>query len=591
MPLTRNEFDVLLALSQTGEALTQRALSERCDLSLGTVNGAVRACAERGLVEDGRLTEAGIQALEPYRVRNAVIMAAGLSSRFAPISYERPKGMLRVRGEVLIERQIRQLREAGVDDITVVVGYKKEYFFYLAAKYGVHIVVNDAYAEKNNAWTLWLVRERLSNTYVCSSDDYFCVNPFERYVWRAYYAAQYVEGPTPEWCLGTDARGRITSVSVGGHDAWVMLGHVYFDAAFSRRFVELLGRELEGSDAASQLWEAVFAKHLDELAMEVRRYPAGLINEFDSLDELEGFDPEFMANVDSEVFDNIERALGCRRTDIHDFWPLSQGLTNLSCHFAVGADEYVYRHPGVGTEKLIDRVAEAEANEVARTLGLDKTFIFEDVGRGWKVCRFIPHAKTLDPSNPEQVRQAMELCRSLHESDASIQATFDFFENGVGYERLLREHGPIDIPGYDELREKVSRLNDLASRDEGFAPCLSHNDYLPLNLLLAEDGSLSVIDWEYAGMGDPGNDFGTFVICSQYGEREANEALAAYFGRTPTPAERRHFWSRVVLGGWCWYVWALVKEAEGAGVGEWLFIYYRYAADYVDRVLSWYEEA
>ena len=63
---------------------------------------------------------------------NAVIMAAGTASRFAPLSYERPKGLLEVKGEVLIERQIRQLKEAGVDDITVVVGYKAEMFEYLA---------------------------------------------------------------------------------------------------------------------------------------------------------------------------------------------------------------------------------------------------------------------------------------------------------------------------------------------------------------------------------------------------------------------------------------------------------------------------
>ena len=70
---------------------------------------------------------------------------------------------------------------------------------------------------------------------------------------------------------------------------------------------------------------------------------------------------------------------------------------------------------------------------------------------------------------------------------------------------------------------------------------------------------------------------------------EAENALYDYFGRTPTTRERRHFWSYVVFAGWCWYVWSLEKEAEGDNVGEWLLIYYRYAQDNVDRVLSWYE--
>ena len=72
-------------------------------------------------------------------------MAAGTSSRFAPLSYEKPKGLLRVKGEVLIERQIRQLQEAGIYDITIVVGYKSEQFHYLEDKYGVTLVYNEDY--------------------------------------------------------------------------------------------------------------------------------------------------------------------------------------------------------------------------------------------------------------------------------------------------------------------------------------------------------------------------------------------------------------------------------------------------------------
>ena len=588
MALTRNEFKVLQALARTGEPMTQRGIAEATGLSLGSVNTAVRSCSQQGLLEDGRISAQGIEALEPYRVRNAVIMAAGLSSRFVPLSYERPKGMLRVRDEVLIERQIRQLLERGITDITVVVGYKKEYFFYLAAKFGVHIVVNEQYAEKNNSWTLWLVRERLSNTYVCSSDDYFAENPFERYVWKSYYASVYVDGPTDEWCLVAGANDRITGVSVGGRDAWVMLGHVYFDREFSERFVPLLEAAMGKRENDGKLWEAIYAENLKTLDMEIRRYPEGIIFEFDSLAELEDFDPEFINNVDSEIFDNIVGILGCSRDEIRDFYPMSQGLTNLSCHFRVGDNEYVYRHPGIGTEKFMNRVAETQANTVARELGIDRTFVFEDERKGWKICRFVPNAHTLDPSDPTQVKRAMELCRRFHESGARIDSEFDFFSDGVGYEDLLKTHGPIDIPGYFELREKIVRLNELA-REDGYELCFSHNDYLPLNFLFDDKDGLDVIDWEFAGMSDPGNDFGTFVICSEYNKEQADAALAYYFGRTPTFEERRHFWSRVVLGGWCWYVWALEKEAEGAGVGEWLYIYYSYAVDYVDMVLDWYE--
>ncbi len=80
-----------------------------------------------------------------YKVDNAIIMAAGTSSRFAPLSYEMPKALIEVKGEILIERQIRQLQQAGIRQIIVVVGYKKEQFEYLNNKFGVVIVENEEY--------------------------------------------------------------------------------------------------------------------------------------------------------------------------------------------------------------------------------------------------------------------------------------------------------------------------------------------------------------------------------------------------------------------------------------------------------------
>lgn len=586
--LTRGQFNVLYALLWENGPLTQRELSERTQMSVGAVNAAVRECGVLGYVSGRSLTDKGIEALSPYRVDNAIIMAAGLSQRFAPISYERPKGVIRVRGEVLVERQIEQLRAAKVTDITVVVGYKKEYFFYLADKYGVKIAINDEYATRNNNGTLWLVREELRNTYICSSDDYFTVNPFDSHVFQAYYAAQFVSGHTDEWCLNTNCSGRIVDVTVGGEDSWIMLGHAYFDKTFSARFRPLLEDAHRRPETSTMLWESIYVDHIKELDMTIRKYPDGVINEFDSVDEIRGFDPSFIENVDIEVFDNITSVLGCRKSEIEDFYPLKQGITNLSCHFAVADTEYVYRHPGIGTDKIVDRGAEMEALSLARTLGLDNTFVGGDPVKGWKISRFVPGSRNLDVEDADELRRAMGMARELHESGRVLGRRFDFIEEGKKYEALLTEHGPVDVSGYFDLREKVMRLKDYADRD-GFAAAPSHNDFFPPNFLVDDRGQISLIDWEYAGMSDIASDFGTLVVCTEMPQDRAEDALSFYFGRTPTPEERRHFWAYVVFAGWCWYVWALLKEAEGDDVGKWLYIYYRHAVDYVDSILTWYE--
>ncbi|MFT3944843.1 MAG: phosphotransferase [Ancrocorticia sp.] len=587
--LSRNEFAVLNALRSRGR-LSQRKLAALTELSLGTINTTVRECEEAGYISERTLTEAGTAALEPYRVDNAIIMAAGLSQRFAPISYEKPKGILRVRGEILIERQIRQLLEAGISDITVVVGYKKEYFFYLRKKFGVKIVVNEEYSTRNNNGTLWVVRERLARTFICSSDNYFSVNPFEPYVYQSYYSAQFIEGETDEWCITTGSGGRITDFTVGGANSWVMLGHVFFDETFSAKFRAILERVYHRPATVGKLWESIYLDHIKDLDMVMRGYPAGVINEFDSLEELRSFDPSFIENVDSEVFDNIVAVLGCEKSEVHSFYPLKQGLTNLSCHFTVGDDEYVYRHPGAGTENLVDRVAEFAALELARDLKLDNTFLAGDPRRGWKISRFIPDARNLDPHNPAELKRAMRMARKLHDSGQIFTRSFDFIEAGLGYEKLLRQHGPIEVPGYDELREKVLRLKACADAD-GFPIVPSHNDFYPPNFLIDESDHLNLIDWEYAGMSDVANDFGTFTVCAELTPGQTEAALHHYFGREPSAEEKRHFYSYIVFAGWCWYVWSLAKEAAGDNVGELLFVYYRHAVDYVDTVLGWYENA
>ena len=582
MAISKNEFLVLREVV-LHPGCAQRKIAEATGLSLGSVNAAAKTLTAAGLIDEGEATEAGGKTLEPYRVENAIILAAGLSSRFAPISYEKPKGLLKVRGEVLIERQIEQLIAAGITDITVVVGYKKEYFFYLEDIFGVSIVVNPDYASRNNNSSIKRVEDRLGNTYICSSDDYFTENPFEPYVWKAYYAVEYAEGETAEWCIQTGAHDRITAVTIGGADAWYMIGHVYFDRAFSRTYVPLLDAVYDNPATIDKLWEHIYLDHIKDLDMVARRYPAGTIFEFDSLDEVREFDPMFLENLDSEVFDNIVAVLGCSKGEIHDVYPLKQGLTNLSCHFATNEGEYVYRHPGIGTEAMIDRTSEKEAQKIAYELGIDDTFIHEDE-RGWKISRFIPNARNLDPRNDGEAARAMRVGRMIHESGATVDNTFDFYTEGKHYEALLAEHGPIDVPGYREMAAMAQRVKEFADAD-GAPTCLTHNDFFYLNFLIDEDDHLYLIDWEYSGLADYASDFGTYVVCCECSEEEALRALEHYFGRKPTFEEVRHNFA------WCWYVWSLVKEAEGDFVGEWLYIYYNYAKKYLGKVLRWYDES
>lgn len=250
------------------------------------------------------------------KVDNAIILAAGTSSRFAPLSYERHKAMTVVRGEVLIERQIEQLQAAGVPEIYIITGYKAEQFEYLVPKYGVKLLHNPDHLTRNNNASVWVAREVLGNSYLCSSDNYFAENPFRAEADHAYYAAEYAEGRTAEWCMTEDEEGNISSVTIGGEKAWYMLGHTFWSREFSERFLSILAAEYDLPGTAGKLWESIFMAHLDVLKMKIEKYAPGVIYEFDTLDELREFDESYRTDTRSRLLKAAAAQLGVREADI-----------------------------------------------------------------------------------------------------------------------------------------------------------------------------------------------------------------------------------------------------------------------------------
>ena len=277
-----------------------------------------------------------------YKVDNAIILAAGTSSRFAPLSYETHKALLEVKGEILIERQIRQLQDVGIKDIYVVVGYKAELFEYLKGKFGVTLIVNEEYAVKNNISSIWAAKDHIANSYICSSDNYFAVNPFEEYVEDSYYSVLFSENETDEWCVQSNDEDVITGVHIGGRHAWYMLGHVFWSEEFSRAFLQLLEEEYRLPDTGKMLWENFYIKHIDALKMKMRRYSADDIFEFDSLQELRGFDKSYIDNTRSAILRIVAKSHACSERDITDIQAVVEKGKAVGFTYTVHGNVYSY---------------------------------------------------------------------------------------------------------------------------------------------------------------------------------------------------------------------------------------------------------
>lgn len=285
------------------------------------------------------------------KVDNAIIMAAGTASRFAPLSYEKPKALIEVRGEVLIERQIKQLREAGIKEIVVVTGYMAEQFAYLKDKYDVILVHNPDYLTRNNNASIYAAKKYIKNSYICSSDNYFLDNPFESTVDDTYYSAIYVNGKTDEWCI-SERNGIITDVVVGGCNAWIMLGHVFWSQEFSKNFLNLLEKEYSAPQTANKLWETIYIDHINELHMKIRKYPADFIFEFDTLDELRTFDKSYINNTRSGILKDIAQRLNIEEKDIQNVTAFKDN-NNAAAGFTFESNhKYIYYY----AEKRLEEI-------------------------------------------------------------------------------------------------------------------------------------------------------------------------------------------------------------------------------------------
>lgn len=501
------------------------------------------------------------------KVRHAVILAAGAATRFVPLSLEQPKGLYTVNGQPLIDRQIEQLLEAGVKDITVVLGYKKEMFSYLAPKYGVRFIDNPEYNTKNNICSLLCARDYLEDAYICSSDDYFTENPFRSEEPYSFYAGEEVDFASKEMFVSTAADGRITRMDKGRKRGRILLGHSFWTAEFARRFIQIALFDTIGKYNQSY-WEWMVRDYLAVLPpLYFRQYPGGVIYEFDYFEELRRFDKNYVAHARSHIIDNIKSVFRCEDADVTDFRKISEGLTNISFIFRIDGKDYIYRHPGDGTEKIIDRSHERACLEKAKELGIDPTYIYMDVDEGWKISAYVPSFREPDYASEDDTRRILEVLRRLHSSPVKVDWGLRPWEDALEIERLLRAKAPDCFQPYEELKERIGQLYQETIGD-GVEKCFCHADTYKHNWMFKPDGGIVLIDWEYAGYSDPGIDVGYYIVDAMYDRARARAVIREYLREDWTPAQEKHYLIYTALIAWYWFVWALYRESCGAAMGE-----------------------
>ncbi len=294
MELTKKQFNILVALEAAGRALSQREIAERVGCSVGTVNKLMGGLTENGLVSGGRITSHGLDALEPYRVKRAIIMAAGFGSRLVPITLNTPKPLVRVKGQRIIDSTLDALVAAGIPEIYIIRGYLGEQFDQLLYKYPmIKFIENPIYNEANNIASAACAGALLRGAYVLEA-DLLLHNPalITKYQYESNYLGIPVE-KTDDWCFKVDG-DVITGMGIGGKNCHQMVGISYWTEADGSRLVEHIKEVYTAPGGKERYWDQVpLEYHLSDYTVHVRECLAEDIIEIDTFSELKRLDQTY----------------------------------------------------------------------------------------------------------------------------------------------------------------------------------------------------------------------------------------------------------------------------------------------------------
>jgi len=572
------ELDILNVIRKNPK-VNQREIANQSGYSLGFVNRVVKELQEeKWLSPTGELSKKAKTFIKENQPQRAIILAAGFGMRMVPINTEIPKGLMEVKGEVLIERMIRHLHEVGITDIQVVVGFMKERYEYLIDEFQVKLVVNSEYQVKNNLYSLSKVKSSLDKTYIIPCDIWSEENPFsdfEPYSWYMVTNEQSIEST-----VRVNRKRELVMIDET-EEGNQMIGLSYVMGEEATLIQEKLQEFSKKPSYDHEFWECTLQDKNKWIipSKVVNSKQLIEINTYEQLREIDGNS----ANLQTDAISIIQDCFNVEVDEIKNITVLKKGMTNRSFLFECQNQKYIMRIPGEGTDYLINRKEEADVYKALENRQICDDVLYMNPDNGYKITAYLEDATNCDAENWDEVEACMTKLREFHELNLTVDHRFDIFGQINFYESLWNGEKSY-FKDYETTKAAIFELKkwiDTLEKNE----TLVHIDAVPDNFLFTKDG-IRIIDWEYAGMQDPHVDIAMFCIYSLYSREQVDHLIDLYFKGDVSPIIRTKIYAYIASAGLLWSNWCEYKRSLGIDFGEYSLCQYRYAKEYSKLVLS-----
>lgn len=280
--LTRGEFDLLCRIAELKKIPEADNSPEYKKLS------------QDECIREGEITELGWNALEPYRAKRAIFIAAGMGERMRPITVNTPKPLVRVNGVRIIDTMIDACLCAGIKEIYIIRGYLGEQFDQLLVKYPmIQFLENERYSTENNISSLMCARMLLQNAYVLEA-DILVRNP--KIISPYHYTSNYLgikKTESSDWCF-TTKDNIICEWKLGGTDCWQAVGISYWSRDDGEKLTKHLKAGYNTSEGKNKLWDYIpLVAFQEKYQIEVRECQESDTIEIDTFSELKTLDPNY----------------------------------------------------------------------------------------------------------------------------------------------------------------------------------------------------------------------------------------------------------------------------------------------------------